>query len=112
MTTSLNVAELSDLRVGMQAELEKLGARGERIAGHLRAAVPADWEEAATARENDEVLEHLDEGGRRRVALLRAALSRMHDGSYGRCVSCDAAIPAGRLRALPDTPWCVDCAQA
>ncbi len=112
MNTTLNAAKLGDLRGGMEADLAKFGARVDRIAEHLRAAVPADWEEAATERENDEVLEHLDEGGRRRVAMLRAALSRMHDGSYGRCVSCDAAIPAGRLRVLPDTPWCVGCAPA
>jgi RNA polymerase-binding transcription factor DksA len=98
------------LRIRMEQELATLGARVQRIEGHLRKAAPADWEEAATERENDEVLEHLDESGLRRVALLRAALGRVHDGSYGRCVTCSDPIPEARLEALPHTPWCVDCA--
>lgn len=102
--------DIAALRTRMEGELRTLGARVDRIAGHLRAAHSADWEEAATERENDEVLERLDEAGRRRVGLLQAALVRMAEGSYGRCVSCGADIPAGRLEALPDTPWCVPCA--
>lgn len=110
MTEALATTEFDAIRAAMETELDTLGARVDRISQHLRKAASQDWEEAATERENDEVLENLDEGGRRRVALLRAALGRMHDGSYGRCVSCDAAIAAPRLRTVPETPWCVDCA--
>lgn len=100
------------LRTRIEEELHKLGDRGARISSHLRKAASADWEEAATERENDEVLEHLDESGQHRIALLRAALGRIHDGSFGRCVECDADIPSARLEALPHTPWCVDCAES
>lgn len=104
--------EFDELRGTIEAELHKLGDRDARISAHLRAAAPADWEEAATERENDEVLEALDDAGKHRLAMLRAALSRIHDGSYGRCVECDATIPMARLQAVPYTPWCVDCAEA
>ena len=110
MTEALSTTDLEAIRIAMEAELTTHGDRVDRISDHLRAPVQKDWEEAAQERENDEVLEHLSDEGRRRVALLRAALRRMHDGSYGRCVSCDAAIAAARLRAVPETPWCVDCA--
>jgi DnaK suppressor protein len=40
-----------------------------------------------------------------------AALQRVADGSYGRCVRCDDVIPAARLEALPETARCVDCAE-
>ena len=105
-------ANMDHLRERIELELDKLGDRHDRITAHLRAAAPADWEEAAVERENDEVLEALDEGGKRRLTLLRAALGRIHDGSYGRCVECDVDIPAARLDALPHTPWCVDCAES
>lgn len=40
-----------------------------------------------------------------------AALQRVADGSYGRCVGCDEVIPAARLEALPEASRCVDCAE-
>jgi RNA polymerase-binding transcription factor DksA len=38
-----------------------------------------------------------------------AALTEMEDGSYGRCVDCDGAIPMGRLQAMPQAVRCVGC---
>jgi len=51
-------------------------------------------------------------GERERIELLQvnAALDRLVDGTYGRCVLCGRAVPPGRLRALPATPHCVACA--
>ncbi len=39
-----------------------------------------------------------------------AALERIEQGTYGRCTECSQAIPADRLRVLPYTPYCVNCA--
>lgn len=41
---------------------------------------------------------------------IEAALQRIEDGSYGRCVKCEARIPVARLEAIPYTPCCVKCA--
>jgi|SRR5208282_304879 len=41
---------------------------------------------------------------------IDAALQRLDDGSYGRCVECDARIPPARLEAIPYAPCCVHCA--
>ena len=43
---------------------------------------------------------------------ITAALARIDAGTYGRCQECDRDIPAGRLQAVPYTPYCVDCARA
>ena len=43
-----------------------------------------------------------------RTAVL-AALARVDDGSYGRCVDCGHEIPEPRLEARPATPRCVPC---
>jgi DnaK suppressor protein len=51
----------------------------------------------------------------RMVALLadvRRALAKLDDGSYGRCDTCGARIPTGRLEALPWAVRCVACASA
>lgn len=44
--------------------------------------------------------------------MIREALGRIDDGSYGRCVDCEAVIPKTRLNAIPFTPYCIKCAAA
>jgi DnaK suppressor protein len=38
------------------------------------------------------------------------ALRRIEEGSYGRCLECDARIPPTRLEAIPYATACVQCA--
>jgi RNA polymerase-binding transcription factor DksA len=40
---------------------------------------------------------------------VMAALARVEDGSYGRCVDCGQPVPDGRLEARPTTARCVGC---
>ncbi len=39
------------------------------------------------------------------------ALERLRRGVFGRCEECEAAIPKGRLQALPYARYCVACAR-
>lgn len=39
---------------------------------------------------------------------IEAALQRIADGSYGKCVDCGREIPAERLEARPEVARCVD----
>lgn len=43
------------------------------------------------------------------LALVRRALQRLQDGSYGNCVLCETPIGPKRLDALPWTPHCIGC---
>ena len=43
------------------------------------------------------------------LQLVRQALNRIAEGSYGDCVRCQQAIGAKRIEALPWTPYCIDC---
>ena len=56
----------------------------------------------------------LETGRRREVELKRidAALQRIEDGEYGRCVNCGEKIGAKRLKLDPTVPVCIDCAEA
>jgi len=36
------------------------------------------------------------------------AISRLEDGSYGRCAVCDVAIEPARLEAMPATRFCIN----
>jgi RNA polymerase-binding protein DksA len=51
----------------------------------------------------------LEENEGRLLQAIDAALTRMDDGSYGACVSCEQPIGAERLEALPWTTQCIDC---
>ena len=42
---------------------------------------------------------------------IEAALERIEDEVYGSCVECDGRIPKTRLNAIPQTPFCVKCAE-
>jgi RNA polymerase-binding transcription factor DksA len=47
---------------------------------------------------------------RERLAEIDAALGRLEDGSYGRCVRCGEPIPPERLAVRPAAPTCITCA--
>jgi len=43
------------------------------------------------------------------LSLIDEALKRIDDDVYGLCVECGEKIPMERLRAIPYTPYCVNC---
>ena len=102
------------LREKLRERLAAVERRMHRIAGDLRhehEPLEGDFEEQAVQRENEEVLEGLDEAGRRELDAIRAALARMDAGTYGTCLACGDTIAIGRLRAVPTASRCVACAR-
>ena len=98
------------LRAQLEERLTRLVRRVGAIEGDLRQTRDRDWQERATERENDEVLEGLDEMTRAEVTQIRAALERIANGSYGVCASCGEPIGSERLAAVPSALTCVKCA--
>ncbi|HEY6448114.1 MAG TPA: TraR/DksA family transcriptional regulator [Acidobacteriaceae bacterium] len=47
--------------------------------------------------------------GHSQLALVRQALERLNEGTYGECLHCGRAIGDKRLEALPWTPYCITC---
>jgi len=43
---------------------------------------------------------------------VEAALGRIDDGTYGRCMRCSEEIPESRLEAMPMARYCVTCASS
>lgn len=91
--------------------LNELQARLSTIDAELDSHTAKDWEEMATERESDEVLEGMGEAGLREMRMIEAALKRIEDGEYGDCVKCAEPISEERLDLLPYTPFCAICAQ-
>ncbi len=51
----------------------------------------------------------LTDGVRRELADIEAALTRIEEGRYGRCLSCGGPMGLQRLRAIPEARYCVAC---
>jgi DnaK suppressor protein len=47
--------------------------------------------------------------GHSQLSLVRLALERLREGSFGQCMHCGKAIGEKRLEALPSTPYCIEC---
>ena len=47
--------------------------------------------------------------GHSQLALVRLALERLQEGTWGECLHCTRPIGDKRLEALPWTPYCIDC---
>ena len=58
-------------------------------------------------REQDQAIQIGLQGS---LEQVESALTRLDDGSYGRCTRCSADIPAERLEILPQTAYCITCA--
>ena len=95
----------------MRAELDRTISilQGERPAPLAGAGYPQDSADAgSTLSETDrtEAVLHSARGQRDEVL---AALVRIDQNSYGRCIDCGNEIPEGRLEARPDAARCVGC---
>ena len=103
----------SELRQELSDRLQRLQRRHDKLDAHLTNAdreVPADWDDRAQMMENDEVMEGIDDVTRREIAQVKAALTRIEQGTYGQCLTCGETIPAARMKAVPTASQCVDCA--
>lgn len=66
----------------------------------------------AALRETRQGLEsHLAEKEYQELLQIRRAISLIQEGRYGCCENCKKNIPVARLKAVPYTMFCVDCAQ-
>lgn len=70
-----------------------------------------ELEESAQEERSARLLARLDDRGVAELDAIDRALARMEAGNYGGCTGCGQPVPAARLEALPETPYCRDCAE-
>lgn len=101
---------ISKRKAQLEARLADLRGRLGAIEAELDSHQSSDWEELATEREGDEVLEGMGVSGQHEMRMIEAALARIAEGDYGFCAKCGAEISEERLNVLPYTPFCRNCA--
>lgn len=91
------------------AEIQNRLVKITRDVRHSEEPLLADFAEQATQRENDEVLNALDNSIRSEMNRIEQTLLQMNAGRYGLCEVCGKRIAAKRLEALPYATRCVNC---
>jgi RNA polymerase-binding transcription factor DksA len=113
------IVEIENGRTQMDIEKHKklLLDRRSELTGHLTDLdntldeMPSkDWEDRASERQGDQVLETLGHVEMAELNRIDAALVRIESGTYGVCQVCGSAVRDARLELLPDTPFCKSCA--
>ncbi|WP_347310249.1 TraR/DksA family transcriptional regulator [Defluviimonas sp. SAOS-178_SWC] len=99
-------------KAAMLARQADLRARIAGIGAELDSHDAKDWEEMATEREADEVLEDLGQSAQVELRMIEAALGRIDEDEYGYCVKCGSQIAEERLDLIPATPFCASCASS
>ena len=102
---------VAERKAALLARLADLKDRLVSIETELDSHQSPDWEDRATEREDDEVLEGIGLSGQQEIRMIEAALQRVEAGEYGHCAKCGSQIAEARLDVLPFTPFCTACAQ-
>lgn len=101
----------TDIEAKLQADLAELEERQKRVEADLATPLTADASDRVTEAEDDAGLEAEAVTIARRIASVKRALVRIHDGTYGECVQCGEAISPERLEVRPEAALCIDCAR-
>lgn len=99
---------LEELRIDLAQRLKRFQAHQHREDG----ALDPDFSEQAVERQNDEVVDGLENEVRVELQKVNRALERIDEGTGDDCEKCGAAINPARLKILPYATLCVACADA
>lgn len=106
----INQKKVDDVRKTLEEERAKL------LQGLKAAEQPKDYggdvqDEAEEADEAEEFATGLAKGQglRERISEIDTVLSKIDNGTYGLCESCNAQIPESDMEAMPETKLCAKC---
>jgi RNA polymerase-binding transcription factor DksA len=101
---------LEEMRADLDRSISIL--TGERPGPRDGAGSPQDAADAGSSLSEADRTEAVLSSARGQREGILAALDRIQDHSYGKCVDCGHPIPEGRLDARPDAARCVGCQSA
>lgn len=105
--------EIELIKSQLKDELRAILERNAGVVEAMRQKDPAgnwSYEDLGLDGEFDEVLDNLGDRARAELLDVWHALQRIDQGTYGICSECGRKISIDRLKALPATEYCVDCA--
>ena len=100
--------ELNKYKQILEAKLAELSHAVRDREGIAIEKSPDALDEVQHASERELAIRNLDRESQL-LRNVRAALTRINDGSYGVCLHCEEDINPKRLNAVPWTPFCIAC---
>lgn len=91
--------------------MAEVALRKSGIEGSDSNAMPIHMAELGSDNFEQEFTLGLMEAEEGTLGSIDAALDRIHEGSYGKCIQCEGTISKARLNAIPYTPVCIKCAE-
>ena len=111
--TPLTKDQQAELRDELEAQLARLLRSIEASEAALE---PVELDQSRVGRlsrmdelQNQSLTRNLHEREEIRLGLIRSALERMDEGTYGACAACGSEIPYERLLVFPEAPECGSC---
>jgi len=107
--SSQNTRRLEEKLREQQAVLERNMLTAVEQGRQTVSDATQDVADQAVSSYQKELLFTQGTNGHAQLSLIRFALDRIGEGSYGECLQCGNTIGTKRLEALPWTPYCIDC---
>lgn len=111
----MNARELSGFQLRIEEDLGELIRSAAQIKEELRESSEVssqahqDELDCAKGESDIKIRAKIFNHTVNRQAHLRAALSRIANGTFGRCLVCEEAITLRRMNAYPSAILCFDC---
>jgi RNA polymerase-binding protein DksA len=103
---------IDTIKQQLETRQAELLHRLERVKNDVTAEHSADWSEQAQERQNDEVIQAIGNESREELKKVGIALERIAANEYNVCSQCGEKIAVERLKAVPYTSLCINCASA
>ena len=102
--------EMKEKLLAMKLDLEN---RLSRIKDHRSRGMDGaqNEDDMSQVEQGEEVIDSLEKHEINTLNKVTAALNRIEKDSYGICIVCDDDIREKRIRALPYTLMCEECAE-
>jgi DnaK suppressor protein len=105
-------------RAAIEEQLKKIAKKDEKLPGDWDAVFPkynggesggAALEKAADEVEAYSTLLPIEHSLELRFKNIDLALEKIKKGTYGKCEKCKKEIPVNRLKASPESRFCLTC---
>ncbi len=107
--TAAEQQELQSDLLQLQAELQLLLNESQPSSETVHLDQPIGRLSRMDALQQQAMAKANREGHQRRLRLIESALSAIKQQRYGECRRCEEPIGYRRLKARPETPFCLDC---
>ena len=109
MTRKSSLKKMKDVLVERRDALRQAISGDNSLLKKLSQQSGGDVVDFASDSASGEISSRLAEVENRELKKVEIAITKMKDGTYGKCDGCKSNIPMARLHALPYAAHCIKC---